>query len=101
MVELKEGTFLVLEIAREYENSGNYTRVQGKYQGKPRRGIWEGYGLLATLGNIGSVLVRRCCDMIDQFGDLVKVFFKVLCAFLKFYACVFFWSFTCVFLEVS
>ena len=37
MVELKEGTFLVLEIAREYENSGKWVRVQGKYQGKPRR----------------------------------------------------------------
>ena len=50
MVELKEGTFLVLEDIQEYENSGDHTRVQGKYQGKPRRGIREGYDLLATFG---------------------------------------------------
>ena len=52
MDELKEGTFLALGTIQEYENSGDYTRVQGKYQGKPRRGIWEGYGLLATFGRI-------------------------------------------------
>lgn len=50
MVELKRGTFLDLEDIQEYENSGDNTRVQGKYQGKPRRGIWEGYDLLATFG---------------------------------------------------
>ena len=48
--ELKEGTFLALEAIQEYENSGDHIRAQGKYQGKPRRGIWEGYGLLATFG---------------------------------------------------
>nr|DAS62299.1 MAG TPA: hypothetical protein [Ackermannviridae sp.] len=31
MVELKEGTFLVLEMVQEYENSGEYIRAQGKY----------------------------------------------------------------------
>ena len=50
MAELKEGTFLDLEDIQEYENSGHHIRVQGKYQGKPRRGIREGYDLLATLG---------------------------------------------------
>ena len=59
MIELKEGTFLDLEDIQEYENSGDHTQVQGKYQGKPRRGIWKGYGLLATFMNIGSVLVGR------------------------------------------
>jgi len=39
MVELKEGTFLDLEDIQEYENSGDHIRAQGKYQGKPRRGI--------------------------------------------------------------
>jgi len=39
MAELKEGTFLDLEDIQEYENSGDHIRVQGKYQGKPRRGI--------------------------------------------------------------
>lgn len=29
-VELQEGTFLVLEMAQEYENNGDYTRGQGK-----------------------------------------------------------------------
>ena len=59
MIELKEGTFLDLEDIQEYENSGDYTRGQGRYQGKPRRGIWESYDLLATFMNIGSVLVGR------------------------------------------
>ena len=44
IVELKRGTFLALEIAQEYENSGKWVRVQGKYQGKPRRGIIGDYG---------------------------------------------------------
>ena len=39
IIELKEGTFLALEDIQEYENSGDHTRVQGRYQGKPRRGI--------------------------------------------------------------
>ena len=62
MVELRRGTFLVLEDIWEYENSGDYTRVQGKYQGKPRRHILDGYGLCGSLGDIGSVLVSvwRC-----------------------------------------
>ena len=37
VAELKEGIFLVLEMVQEYENSGNCIRMQGKYQGKPRR----------------------------------------------------------------
>ena len=45
MVELKEGTFLVLEIAREYENSGDCTQMQGKYLPVIRRGILGDYGL--------------------------------------------------------
>ena len=47
IIELKEGTFLVLEIAREYENSGNYTQMQGKYLPVIRRGILEDYGFLS------------------------------------------------------
>lgn len=39
MIELKRGTFLDLEDIQEYENSGDHIRAQGKYQGKPRRGI--------------------------------------------------------------
>ena len=39
IIELKEDTFLDLEDIQEYENSGDHTRVQGRYQGKPRRGI--------------------------------------------------------------
>ena len=50
MIELKGGTFLALGAIQEYENSGDHTRVQGRYQGKPRRGIWDGYDLLATFG---------------------------------------------------
>lgn len=43
---------------------------------------------LPHLGNIGSVLVGRCWLM---FGDLVKLFFKVLCVFFKvLHACAFF-----------
>ena len=68
MVELKEGTFLALGAIQEYENSGDHIRAQGKYQGKPRRGIREGYGLLATLGEYWFSIVRRCCDTINQFG---------------------------------
>ena len=45
--ELKEGTFLVLEIAREYENNGNWIRVQGKYLPVIRRHILGDYGLLS------------------------------------------------------
>ena len=44
MVELKRGTFLVLEAIQEYENSGKCIRMQGRYQGKPRRGILWDYG---------------------------------------------------------
>ena len=47
MVELKEGTFLVLEIVQEYENSGNYTQAQEKYLPVIRRGILEDYGFLS------------------------------------------------------
>jgi len=36
---LKRGTFLVLEATQEYENSGNYDRVQGKYLPVIRRHI--------------------------------------------------------------
>ena len=58
MIELKEGTFLDLEDIQEYENSGDHIRAQERYQGKPRRGIWESYDLLATFGDIDSVLLR-------------------------------------------
>ena len=47
MIELKEGTFLVLEMTREYENSGKWVRVQGKYLPVIRRGILWDYGLLS------------------------------------------------------
>ena len=47
MVELKEGTFLDLEDIQEYENSGKWVRVQGKYQGKPRRHILRDDGFLS------------------------------------------------------
>ena len=47
MIELKRGTFLALEIAREYENSGNYTQAQGKYLPVIRRHILWDYGLLS------------------------------------------------------
>ena len=47
IVELKEGTFLVIEIAQEYENSGKWVRVQGKYLPVIRRGILEDYGFLS------------------------------------------------------
>ena len=43
MIELKRGTFLVLEVVQEYENSGNYTQAQGKYLPVIRRGIWNDY----------------------------------------------------------
>ena len=45
MIELKEGTFLVLEMVQEYENSGNCIRMQGKYLPVIRRGILLQYGL--------------------------------------------------------
>ena len=45
--ELKEGTFLVLEIVQEYENSGKWVRVQGKYLPVIRRGIIENDGFLS------------------------------------------------------
>ena len=38
---LKRGTFLVLEMTREYENSGDCTQMQGKYLPVIRRGILE------------------------------------------------------------
>nr|DAT19886.1 MAG TPA: hypothetical protein [Caudoviricetes sp.] len=47
MVELKESTFLVLEVVQEYENGGKWVRMQGKYQGKPRRGILLNGGFLS------------------------------------------------------
>ena len=47
MVELKEGTFLVLEVIQEYENSGNYGQVQGKYFPVIRRGILGDHGFLS------------------------------------------------------
>ena len=99
MVELKEGTFLALGDIQEYENSGDHIRAQGKYQGKPRRGIWEGYDLLATFGNIGSVSVGRCWLM---FGGFSEGLFKVLHAFFKvLHACAFFGVLRALFLEVS
>ena len=57
MIELKEGTFLVLEAIQEYENSGDHTRVQGKYQGKPRRHILEGYALCGSWEDIGKISI--------------------------------------------
>ena len=45
IIELKEDTFLALEIAREYENSGKWVRVQRKYLPVIRRGILWDYGL--------------------------------------------------------
>ena len=36
-VELKRGTFLVLEVIQEYENSGDHTQDQGKYLSLIRR----------------------------------------------------------------
>ena len=36
-VELKRGTFLALETIQEYENSGKYVRMQGKYLSLIRR----------------------------------------------------------------
>ena len=47
VVELKEGTFLVLETIQEYENSGKWIRMQGKYQGKPRRVFLSNSGFLS------------------------------------------------------
>ena len=68
-IELKEGTFLALGAIQEYENSGDHIRAQGKYQGKPRRGILEDYGLLATFMNIGSILVGRYWLMFGGFSE--------------------------------
>ena len=47
VAELKEGTFLVLEVVQEYENSGNCIRMQGKYQGEPMRVLLWDYGFLS------------------------------------------------------
>ena len=47
MIELQEGTFLVLEVVQEYENSGDHTRVQGKYLPVIRRHILRDYGFLS------------------------------------------------------
>ena len=47
MIELKRGTFLALEIAREYENSGKWIRVQGKYLPVIRRHILFNDGFLS------------------------------------------------------
>ena len=46
MVELKRGTFLVLEVIQEYENSGNYTQAQGKYLPVIRRVLLSNDGLI-------------------------------------------------------
>ena len=42
---LKEGIFLVLEVIQEYENSGKWVRMQGKYLPVIRRHILGDYGL--------------------------------------------------------
>ena len=47
MIELKRGTFLVLEDIQEYENSGDHIQAQGKYLPVIRRGILEDYGFLS------------------------------------------------------
>ena len=47
MVELQEGTFLVLEVVQEYENSGNYAQAQEKYLPVIRRHILEDDGFLS------------------------------------------------------
>nr|DAS62300.1 MAG TPA: hypothetical protein [Ackermannviridae sp.] len=49
MIELKEGTFLVLENIGWGKNSGEYIRAQGEYQGKPRRVFSNHYGLMGWL----------------------------------------------------
>ena len=47
MIELREGTFLVLEVVQEYENSGDHTQAQGKYLPVIRRHILEDHGFLS------------------------------------------------------
>ena len=74
MVELKEGTFLDLEDIQEYENSGDHTRVQGKYQGKPRRGIFEGYDLCGSWGGISwkeniNLKVLKGVNLFGEFSE--------------------------------
>ena len=56
IIELKEGTFLVLEAIQEYENSGNYTRAQGKYLPVIRRHILRDYGLLSEDNGLLSTI---------------------------------------------
>jgi hypothetical protein len=46
MVELKEGTFLVLEDIRWDRNSGKWIRAQGKYLPVIRRGILLNGGMI-------------------------------------------------------
>ena len=62
MIELKEGTFLALEIAQEYENSGKWIRVQGKYLPVIRRGILGDYGLLSEDNGYSQGLWKTMTD---------------------------------------
>ena len=62
MIELKEGTFLALEVIQEYENSGNYTQAQGKYLPVIRRGILGDYGLLSEDNGYSQGLWKTMTD---------------------------------------
>ena len=47
VVELRRGTFLALEAIQEYENSGKWIKMQGKYLPVIRRGILLNDGFLS------------------------------------------------------
>ena len=69
MVELKRCTFLVLEVIREYENSGNYTRVQGKYLPVIRRGILENDGFLSEDNGLFRRIMRGSSKTMKTMTD--------------------------------
>ena len=66
MVELRRGTFLVLEVIQEYENSGNYTRVQGKYLPVIRRHIFEDYGFLSEDNDDYRLIMRGLSKTMER-----------------------------------
>ena len=53
---LKRGTFLVLEVVQEYENSGDCTQMQGKYLPVIRRHILENGGFLSEDNDYYQIL---------------------------------------------
>ena len=78
MIELKEGTFLVLEMIQEQENSGDYVQVQGKYLPVIRRGILLNSGFLSEDNGSLSIIFQGLWKDFEGLWKTMAVYQRII-----------------------